>query len=232
METQNNSFAYCVSTEVWHFLWAKLEQNKINRILDSLPEGNKNPVFMIPGLASDRSTLTWLSEILRRKNFIVGSPDIGPNWGTKKFEEKLVRNFGEFLDKHGSASLVGHSLGGAAAVALARYNKEVKMVVTLAGAHGASDIQETLRTAFQLIAGKTDKEAWEDAMSRRIHTIKRKNSPVFNLIATEDPFLGPSVTTMHGINPKHVFKINTSHSAILQSHKTAEILIRLLAMEF
>jgi pimeloyl-ACP methyl ester carboxylesterase len=98
------------------------------------PEGNGQPVLVIPGfLATDNSTYV-LRRYLKGQRFNVYGWDMGRNPGLRddiyrKLEERVVELYGQHQEK---ISLVGWSLGGIYARTLAhRVPEYVRQVVTL-----------------------------------------------------------------------------------------------------
>jgi pimeloyl-ACP methyl ester carboxylesterase len=98
------------------------------------PNGNGQPVLVIPGfLATDNSTYI-LRRYLKKQNFNTYSWDLGRNPGLRddiyqKLEQRVIELYGQHQEK---ISIVGWSLGGIYARTLAhRVPEYVRQVITL-----------------------------------------------------------------------------------------------------
>jgi pimeloyl-ACP methyl ester carboxylesterase len=103
-------------------------------ILRSAPRGDGHPVLVLPGwTADDRSTRT-LRWYLRQLGYTVHGWGLGVNEGlSDQTATQVARRLRELTDRHGrTVSVVGWSLGGVYARALARQEpRSVRLVVTL-----------------------------------------------------------------------------------------------------
>jgi len=104
-------------------------------ILGLAPRGDGHPVLVLPGwTADDRSTRT-LRWYLRQLGYAVHGWGVGVNEGlTDEIAGKVARRLRDLGERYGNrtVSLVGWSLGGVYARALARESpRQVRMVITL-----------------------------------------------------------------------------------------------------
>jgi pimeloyl-ACP methyl ester carboxylesterase len=124
-------------------LWLLLEGRAAGELLTTLAlrpllrrldKGDGHPVLLLPGfLASDLSTRP-LRRFLRDLGYHAHRWELGRNLGPRDdLEERISERLAEVFEKHGrGVSLVGWSLGGVYARALAnRHPEQVRSVITL-----------------------------------------------------------------------------------------------------
>jgi pimeloyl-ACP methyl ester carboxylesterase len=103
-------------------------------LLAKAPNGDGHPVMVLPGLVAG-DTSTWpLRKFLEQRGYSAHPWELGLNFGPRReIVRGLVRRVRELHEEHGrTVSLIGWSLGGALACALAaRMPKRVRQVITL-----------------------------------------------------------------------------------------------------
>jgi pimeloyl-ACP methyl ester carboxylesterase len=103
--------------------------------LAAAPRGDGHPVLVIPGFLGNDLSTQVLRVFLRRRGYVAAPWNLGVNTGPwQETVSRLERRLGDLAQRHGrAASLVGWSLGGVFARALARSQpRHVRQVVTLA----------------------------------------------------------------------------------------------------
>lgn len=123
---------------------------------DQAPRGDGHPVMVLPGLiASDRST--WpLRRFLEHLGYVAYPWEEGFNRGPQPgLHDRLVERMAQIKQRHGAApSLIGWSLGGLMARALAWENPELVRSVLTLGSPLAADANATnARKVFELATG-------------------------------------------------------------------------------
>jgi pimeloyl-ACP methyl ester carboxylesterase len=203
-------------------------QRTIYNFLDQLPNGNGKPVYLIPGLANDDRAFRFLKKILFLKGFNAQTWQLGMNLGpTHGLERRVYRSFKKFYDQYGPTNIVGHSLGGTFAVAIAHhYPDMIDRVVTVGGAHNISGIHPLLERVYKIATGHTIEKSWKDLSSRGHHIACE--TPVFHIYGTKDTLLRSHNTCMQGNNPELSIDIETSHIGLLESWLCAYTIILLL----
>ena len=115
-------------------------------LLRTLGRGDKHPVLVLPGFsASDMSTRP-LRGIIRSQGYWTHAWGLGRNIGpTEEIVTGLVERLQMLADRHSAkVSLVGWSLGGIYARALARmFPEHVRDVITLGSPYRLRDAQST-----------------------------------------------------------------------------------------
>ncbi|MDH3255589.1 MAG: alpha/beta hydrolase [Acidobacteriota bacterium] len=126
-------------------------------LLRRLRGGDGHPVLLLPGfLASDLSTRP-LRRFLRDLGYHAHRWELGRNLGPQgDLEEKMSSRLAEVHEKHGRrVSLVGWSLGGVYARALAnRYTELVRSVITLGSPFARDTKANNSVRLFELITKK------------------------------------------------------------------------------
>jgi pimeloyl-ACP methyl ester carboxylesterase len=100
----------------------------------SLPSGDGHPVLLLPGLLADDATFLPMRRVLRKLGYRTHGWGLGRNIGpTFAAVRGMETRIDELADRYGRAvSLIGWSLGGVYARALARRRPEhVRQIVTL-----------------------------------------------------------------------------------------------------
>jgi hypothetical protein len=100
----------------------------------TLPEGDGQPVLVLPGLLAADGSTTALRAVLRRLGYDAHGWDLGRNVGpTARVVRGLDKRLEELAERSGRrVSLIGWSLGGIFARAVARRSPQrVRQVVTL-----------------------------------------------------------------------------------------------------
>ena len=126
-------------------------------LLKNAPSGDGHPVLVLPGLvAGDMST--WpLRKFLQQRGYAAEPWEQGLNFGPRReIVRGLVDRVRELHEEHGrKVSLIGWSLGGALACALAaRMPKRVRQVITLGSPLQASGAHATNAwRIFELVSG-------------------------------------------------------------------------------
>lgn len=126
------------------------------RYLQNAPKGDGHPVLVLPGMiAGDFST--WpLRRFLQTRGYAAYPWDLGLNYGPRQeIVRGLVRRVRELHEEHGrKVSLIGWSLGGALACALAaRMPKRVRQVITLGSPLQAHAHATNAWRIFELVSG-------------------------------------------------------------------------------
>jgi len=110
--------------------------------LRTAPPGDEHPVLVLPGFtATDQSTAA-LRAVLRQQRYFAHAWRLGRNIGpTARIVDGMRRRLQEVHDLHGrSVSLIGQSLGGVYARALAREHPElVRQVISLGSPYRMTD---------------------------------------------------------------------------------------------
>lgn len=209
-----------------------LSQKKLDAYLKLLPEGEGKVVLLIPGFLNDHRVLTSIEQVLKKKGFIPKMWGLGVNVGHRGniISDKLNTVLERFYDDHGPISIIGHSLGGAYANALAHENPhKVERIITLGGAHNASDhkaIHPLLLNLFQFIAQDTVEHAWEYAQAKGINK-SPEDVPMFSIIGEQDQILNEKATQIIQID-NSLFgkaKVFTSHAGLLLSPEVMLIIL-------
>lgn len=126
------------------------------RWLDRAPRGDGHPVLVLPGLAAGDATTWPLRKFLERSGYAAHPWDQGLNFGPRQnLVRGLVRRVRELNEQHGrKVSLIGWSLGGALACALAaRMPKRVRQVITLGSPLHAHARATNAWRVFELVSG-------------------------------------------------------------------------------
>ncbi len=132
-------------------------------LLTSAPRGDGHPILVLPGFtAGDESTLV-LRRFLSRLNYVPHAWEQGQNTGSFDVQERLVAHFYRLtanLDR--KISLIGQSLGGVYARALARqFPDRIRQVITLGSPFSSQGPEATnalVARLFQYMSGMTAEE--------------------------------------------------------------------------
>ena len=103
-------------------------------ILESLPNGNGEPVMVIPGLTTNDISTTIVRKFLKFKGFNVYGWELGVNIKySDSLEEKLIKRIDDIYQKHQQkVSIIGWSLGGITMRLLAKHEpKNIKQLIAL-----------------------------------------------------------------------------------------------------
>lgn len=132
-------------------------------LLESLPQGNGEPVMVVPGLTTNDMSTIPLRKFLEFKGFSVYGWDQGLNIKySEKLEKKLLDRIEMIAQRHQQkVTLIGWSLGGITIRLLAKHNAEyIKQIIPM----GAP---------FSNLAGKTYVSWWYALLAQE--TIKDFN---------------------------------------------------------
>lgn len=124
--------------------------------LNKAPPGDGHPVLVLPGMiAGDFST--WpLRRFLAQRGYAAYPWELGLNFGPRRdIVRGLVQRVRELHEEHGrKVSLIGWSLGGALACALAaRMPKRVRQVITMGSPLQAHAHATNAWRIFELVSG-------------------------------------------------------------------------------
>jgi pimeloyl-ACP methyl ester carboxylesterase len=126
------------------------------RWLQKAPAGDGHPVLVLPGLAAG-DTSTWpLRKFLEQRGYAAYPWELGLNFGPRRdIARGLVDRVRELHSEHGrSVSLIGWSLGGALACALAaRMPRRIRQVITLGSPLQAHAHATNAWRVFELVSG-------------------------------------------------------------------------------
>jgi len=126
------------------------------RWLQKAPPGDGHPVLVLPGLVAG-DTSTWpLRKFLQQRGYATYPWELGLNYGPRReIVRGLVDRVRQLHREHGRpVSLVGWSLGGALACALAaRMPKKIRQVVTLGSPLQAQPRATNAWRVFELVSG-------------------------------------------------------------------------------
>ena len=126
------------------------------RWLQKAPAGDGHPVLVLPGLAAG-DTSTWpLRKFLEQRGYAAYPWELGLNFGPRReIARGLVDRVRELHREHGrSVSLIGWSLGGALACALAaRMPRRIRQVITLGSPLQADAHATNAWRVFELVSG-------------------------------------------------------------------------------
>lgn len=102
-------------------------------LLERLPRGDGHAVLVLPGLLADDRSTEALRDLLRSLGYRSYAWRQGVNLGpTQQIVDGLSQRVDELLEKNGSMSIVGWSLGGIFARGIARERPDsVRQVITL-----------------------------------------------------------------------------------------------------
>lgn len=141
-------------------------------LLRRLGKGDGHPVLLLPGfLASDLSTRP-LRRFLRDLGYHAHRWELGRNLGPRgDLEERMSERLAEVYDKHGRrVSLVGWSLGGVYARALAnRHAERVRSVITLGSPFARDTKANNSVRLFELIT----KERLDEIDPEKLAEVRR-----------------------------------------------------------
>ncbi len=142
-------------------------------VLESLPDGNGQPVIVIPGLTTNDMSTLPLRKFLKFKNFNSYGWDQGFNLTyTQKLEDKLIDYVKKISDQHGEkVALIGWSLGGMTARVLAwkvlDYASQVISIgAPFRGLRGGSNVDWW----FEIVSGQKIQDfnpVWADEASKQ-----------------------------------------------------------------
>lgn len=124
--------------------------------LDDGPQGDGHPVLVLPGLMTSDRTMTPMRDLLTDLGFTAYPWEQGFNTGPHSTVlEALSDKIQELHAHHGEpVSVVGWSMGGAMAMALAaRHPKLVRSVVTLGSPLTADPEHSSITSLFEAISG-------------------------------------------------------------------------------
>jgi pimeloyl-ACP methyl ester carboxylesterase len=124
--------------------------------LRQAPKGDGHPVLVLPGLVAGDASTWPLRRFLEQQGYATAPWELGLNYGPRRdIVRGLVRKVRELHEEHGrKVSLVGWSLGGALACALAaRMPKRVRQVITLGSPLQAQPHATNAWRVFQLVSG-------------------------------------------------------------------------------
>lgn len=126
------------------------------RWLNKAPGGDGHPVLVLPGLVAG-DTSTWaLRKFLGQRGYAASPWELGLNYGPRReIVRGLVQRVRDLNEIHGrSVSLIGWSLGGALACALAaRMPKRVRQVITLGSPLQPAAHATNAWRIFELVSG-------------------------------------------------------------------------------
>lgn len=176
--------------------------------LDVAPDGRGQPVLVIPGYSHDDSHTHDLRKFIAENNYDVHGLEYGhKNYGpTPGILEHLERRLEELSRKHNGrkVALVGHSLGGMFAEAMARKRPDlVSKVVTLGSPIHASGDNQTIYRFSQEI--------------KNILKLKAPlNVPLASIRASHDGILGLGLDCLkQGEERWDDIRVDTSHLGLL-----------------
>lgn len=127
------------------------------RWLDKAAPGDGHPVLVLPGLAAGDISTWPLRKFLQQRGYATEPWELGLNFGPRReIVQGLVDKVRDMHREHGrKVSLIGWSLGGALACALAaRMPKRVRQVITLGSPLQASGAHATNAwRIFEMVSG-------------------------------------------------------------------------------
>jgi pimeloyl-ACP methyl ester carboxylesterase len=124
--------------------------------LRKAPRGDGHPVLVLPGLVAGDASTWPLRKFLEDRGYAAYPWELGLNYGPRgDIARGLVQRVRELQREHGrSVSLIGWSLGGALACALAaRMPKRIRQVITLGSPLVAEPRATNAWRVFQLVSG-------------------------------------------------------------------------------
>lgn len=125
------------SLQVMEAAWLPLEAAGyllVRPLLRRVGAGDQHPVLLLPGFGADDNSTRPLRTVLRGQGYWAHSWHLGRNIGpTASIVDGMRQRLEELHDRHGrTVTLIGQSLGGIYARALARQEPEaVRQVITL-----------------------------------------------------------------------------------------------------
>lgn len=138
----------------------------------NMPEGNDDPVMVLPGLTTSDEVTFLLRRFLIEKGYRVYGWGLGINRGyIPKYEDKLLRKIRYLYLKHGKKlRLVGWSMGGIYARELAKISPDVVgQVITMGSPFSGGKNQKTnVSTVYRLLNGQKISEV-HDRRALELH---------------------------------------------------------------
>lgn len=145
-------------TEPYRLLLESLSIITASSWFKNLPEGNGDPVMVLPGLTTSDEVTIVLRKFLQLKGYQVYGWGLGINRGyIPKYEDKLLRKIRYLYLKHGKKlRLVGWSMGGIYARELAKMSPDVVgQVITMGSPFSGGKTQKTnVSTIYRLLNGQ------------------------------------------------------------------------------
>lgn len=174
---------------------------------DALPGGG-HPVLVLPGLMTDDRGTQPLRQVLERLQFAPYGWDQGLNRGEQPgLWDALDERLDRLVQKHGQAvSLVGWSLGGALAYALAaRHPDRVRRLITLSAPLGGQSQATHAGATYQLATGHTHPQRDLEALLRDVPAC-----PITAITTREDGVIAwPAALVAHGPNRENLLVKST-----------------------
>lgn len=194
------------------------------RVLGRAPRGDGHPVLVMPGfLGSDGSTRA-ARIFLRRLGYHVHSWKLGRNWGpTDRIIDGLGERFRTLLEQHDQRiSLVGHSLGGIFARAIAeRAPAAVRSVITLGSpvrlGEGSTNAEPVVRALSGLYSDRASERPTGDIAVNDLQV------PLTAIISKRDGVVHWGMCTVDTAEHRECIVVRGSHSGLI--HNPAALLV-------
>lgn len=189
------------------------------------PAGQGQPVLVIPGLLTDDSGTQPLRQVLQRLGYHVQGWGQGTNRGPTEAVMRGVRERLEALAALGPVTIVGWSLGGAMAYALAALHpKWVRQVITLS-APLTGDTRATHATqAYALATGRVNAETDLHPLLAKIPKV-----PVTAISTRQDGVIAwPAARVAAGARRENLL-VRTTHWGLPANAQTIWVIAQRLA---
>jgi pimeloyl-ACP methyl ester carboxylesterase len=148
-----------------------------------LPRGDGHPVLVLPGLLADDVSTRALRTVLRRAGYGVHGWRLGRNIGPTALAFRGMRDrIDELSERYGRpVSLIGWSLGGIYARALARRSPDaVRQVITLGSPFRLSSPDESRASRAYDRYSHLHVEHWETPFSRETQPLPVPTSSIYS----------------------------------------------------
>jgi pimeloyl-ACP methyl ester carboxylesterase len=189
------------------------------------PRGEGQPVLVIPGLLTDDSGTQPLRQVLQRLGYRVQGWGQGSNRGpSERVMAGLVQRL-ETLAEHGPVTLVGWSLGGAMAYALAAQCPQwVRQVITLSAPLTGDTRATHAAQTYALATGSLSAEADLHALLAKV-----PEAPITAISTRQDGVIAwPAAMVAEGHQRENLL-VRTTHWGLPANAQTIWVVAQRLA---
>lgn len=190
--------------------------------LEQLPNGNGQPILVLPGLMTSNFSTRVLRHFLDEKGYTSYGWTQGTNYGRLSYLADIEKQLGEIYHQHlEKVTVIGWSMGGIFARAIANdLPNYVQQVITMGSPFSGIDAPTNADWVFKKVSGIKDKKAVDPSILAKI-----ENTPPvpFSAIYSKGDGIVPWQSCMDYSNRSRTENIEVQGSHCGLGHNAAAI---------